>query len=198
MNGVGNTHARPSRGTQMKRKFILAFGNTLMTIIIVVLLLALAINISTIWSIERINRGEKVESGIYTAIIGSGSMEPVISVKDLLFIKGSDSYQAKDIITYVSPMSSLITHRIKEVLPDGYIVQGDANNIADDEVSKQRVLGKVVHMIPGIGGIVFAILSPAGITLLVCIFILVLLIQKISGGKNENEQNKTKKTIEDT
>ena len=182
----------------MKKRFILTFSNTLITIGIVLLLIALIINLSTIWSIERIHRGEKVNSGYYASIIGSGSMEPTISVNDLLFIKGSDSYQAEDIITYVSPTSSLVTHRIKEVLPTGYIAQGDANNISDDEISKQRVLGKVVCMIPGVGGIVFAILSPAGITFLICIFILILLIQKISGGKNENEQRKTKKPIDDT
>ena len=87
-------------------------------------------------------------------------------------------------ITYVSPQGGLITHRVKEVLDYGYIAQGDANNIPDEEVSGQRVLGRMIFVIPRVGGVIDGILSPAGITLLVCICLLLKLIQRIRRDQN--------------
>ena len=125
-------------------------------------------------------------------------MDPTISVNDLLFIKGYDSYQIGDIITFVTPSSSLITHRVIEVFPEGYITQGDANNITDEEITSQMVLGKTMCVIPGVGRVIEAILSPAGIVLLVCFFVLIWLIHRISRSKDEKGQINTKQAIEDS
>ena len=116
-----------------------------------------------------------------------GSMAPTISVNDLLLLRGRESYEVGDIITYISPRGSLVTHRVQEVSEKGYIAQGDANNIPDDEISSQRVLGQTVLVIPGIGGIVDGIVSPAGIIFLGCIFALVWLINIVRGNQNEDE-----------
>ena len=171
----------------MKKKVLLVFAKLPLLTLGAALLAALFLNLSTLWSIGRINRGESVTSGYFCAIIGSGSMEPAVFVNDLLLVKSEAYYQEEDIITYVSPQGGLITHRVKDVLDYGYIAQGDANNIPDEEISGQRVLGKVVFVIPRAGGVIEGVLSPAGIGLLGCIGLLLWLIQRIRGDKNEDE-----------
>lgn len=175
----------------MKRKLFSILAKLFTTALISVMLFALFLNISTLLSIDKIKKGESVTSGYFCAMIASGSMEPALSVNDLLLIKGARSYQNEDIVTYVSPRGSMITHRIKDLLEQGYITQGDANNISDGEIPAQRVLGSVVLVIPGVGGFINGILSPAGIILLICVFLLVRLFQRIRRDQNEEERNNT-------
>ena len=169
----------------MKKKLVSAFINLPITVLSMFLLLVLCLNISTLWSVSAIKRGEQVTSGYFCAIISSGSMAPTVSVNDLLLVKGEASYKTEDIITYVSSQGGLITHRVKELSEHGYITKGDANNIIDEEIAAKRVLGRVVFVLPGFGGAIDGILSPVGITLLICICILWWLIQRIRGGEND-------------
>ena len=171
----------------MKKKLISTFTKIFMTALTVVLLMALFLNFSTLWSLREIKHGERISSGYFCAIITSGSMEPAISVNDLLIIKGMDSFQAGDIVTYVSPKGSLVTHRVVEALETGYITQGDANNILDVEIAADRVLGKAVLVVPGVGAVIDAVLSPSGVILLVCLVIFILLIRRLRRDKNERE-----------
>jgi signal peptidase I, archaeal type len=178
----------------MKRKIFSVLKRILLIILTVFLLLMLFINAFTLWSIREIKRGEYVKSGYFCVIIGSGSMKPTMQINDLLLIKGADTYQEGDVITYVSPKGSLVTHRITRVTQNGYITQGDANNIPDNEVSRQRVLGKVAFVVTGIGWIIENLLSPVGIMLLVCIFILILVIQKLQRKTNNENARVTTAT----
>ena len=169
----------------MKKKIYLVTTKIIVIAVSIVLLTALFLNLSTLWSVGKVKRGGDVTSGYYCAIIGSGSMEPTVLVNDLLLIQGQHSYQAEDIITYISPKGSLVTHRVVAVTQNGYIAQGDANNMPDDEIAAQRVLGKVVFVVPKVGSIINGIVSPMGIALLVCIYASVTLIRRI--GRDENE-----------
>ena len=165
--------------TSMKKKIFPIVIKISMIVFILLLILALTLNISTLWSVREISLGETVSSGYFCAIVKSGSMEPNISINDLLVIKSFSSYNADDIITYISPQGAMITHRIKEVLNGNYITQGDANNIPDEVFSSHRVMGKVVFVIPGVGGAINGILSPIGILLLVCMGSIVWLVYRI-------------------
>ena len=174
----------------MKKKLWSGFTKIFITVLLAVLLSTLLLNVFTLWSVGAIKRGVSVKSGYSCAIIDSGSMMPAISVNDLLLIKGAESYQTGDIITYVSPKGALITHRIKEALDNSYITKGDANNIPDGEILRQRVMGKVVLVIPAVGGVIDGLLSPVGIFILVCAFMLVWLIRRIRRDQNELEEEK--------
>jgi len=180
----------------MKKKILSVITKFPLIALTTVLLSALFLNLSTLWSIGKIQQGGFVTSGYFCAIISSGSMEPTVFVNDLLLVKGEASYQAEDIITYVSPQGSLITHRIKGVSDYGYIAQGDANNIPDEEVLKQRVLGRVIFVLPRAGGVIDGLLSPAGIALLGCIGLSLELIQTIRRDQNEDEQDESKDSLE--
>jgi len=142
-------------------------------VLILILSITLFFNISTMISVNKIKRAGFVKSAYSSVIITSGSMSPVISVNDLLIIKGHDSYKKNDIVTYLSEQGSLVTHRITEVFDGGYITQGDANNVSDGKINKQKILGKVVFVFPGVGWFLKWLTLPA--ILLILIFVALLL-----------------------
>ncbi|MTD41524.1 signal peptidase I [Erwinia sp. CPCC 100877] len=88
--------------------------------------------------------------GYGNAIVISGSMEPAISVNDLVITKKQATYEKRDIILFHSN-HSLVTHRIIEVQKNRYLTQGDANNSTDGWVATKGVEGKVVGVIPKVG-----------------------------------------------
>ena len=97
-----------------------------------------------------------------SAIVLSGSMEPELSVDDLIFISGKDEYFVGDVVVFQENLS-LVVHRIIEINGDMVITQGDANNVADSPIKISDIKGKVVMHIPFVGCIVSAIKSPVGI-----------------------------------
>lgn len=112
--------------------------------------------------------------GYSTAVIASGSMEPALSVDDLILNHAQDDYAGGDIITFRSG-SSLTTHRIVEVTEDGYVTQGDANNAADlDTVPPDAVVGRVVGKIPHVGSAIAFLKTPFGMMGLVFTGILMI------------------------
>lgn len=70
-------------------------------------------------------------------------MEPTLKTNSLIIVKESDSYKVNDIVTYKLD-GEYITHRIIEINDDSIITQGDANNAADEAISKDMIVGKVV------------------------------------------------------
>ena len=84
--------------------------------------------------------------------IASGSMEPTLSVKDVIIVKVNNKKLNKDdIIAYVGDNDSIITHRIIMIDKDNLIVKGDANNTVDSPINRNQVIGKVVKIYPQLG-----------------------------------------------
>lgn len=107
--------------------------------------------------------------GYSTAVVASGSMEPALSVDDMILNHVQNVYRAGDIITFQNG-NSLVTHRVVEVTDEGYVTKGDANNAADlDLVSTEAVVGRVVGRIPGVGKALFFLRTPLGILILIFI-----------------------------
>ena len=81
------------------------------------------------------------------ASITSGSMWPVLKKGDLIFIKGINDAKAElkegEIIVYQNPKGFTI-HRIKELREDTLVTKGDANNVADNPIGYEDVIGKLV------------------------------------------------------
>ena len=75
--------------------------------------------------------------------VATGSMEENIHVGDYVLIYKSDDYDVGDVVTFKKD-GGFITHRI--VKQDGATVttKGDANNIEDDIIDKDSIVGKVI------------------------------------------------------
>lgn len=77
-------------------------------------------------------------------VVISGSMEPEIKKGELIVIKDNSKYLIGDIITY-KENDLLVTHRIVEIPKENfYITKGDSNNTEDLEISKDKIIGKVI------------------------------------------------------
>ncbi len=91
--------------------------------------------------------------GCGMSVVLSGSMEPTLSVNDLVFVRAAEDYAVGDVVVYQSG-SSLIIHRIVRT-GDGYVVtRGDANNAEDDPVRLESVKGRMVFAVPVVGAVI--------------------------------------------
>jgi len=143
-----------------------------------ILALLLGINLYIIGARLVGNNPQPAVFGWSWAVIISGSMEPEISVNDLVVVHKQKDYAVGDIITYKSESGhSVITHRIVDITPEGYITKGDANNAADfSPVEKSDVIGRVVKAVPNVGIFIDYLRTPLGMT---CIVLLGLLLIEI-------------------
>ena len=128
--------------------------------------------------------------GIGAAVVLSGSMEPELSVGDLILVKETDEIEVNDIVVY-QQMSSLIVHRVIDVQDDVITTQGDANNVADEPVSVDTVKGKVFLSVPYVGNIVNFLKTPVGILLTILAAIALVEIPRRKEMKqNDDERQK--------
>lgn len=99
--------------------------------------------------------------GVGAAVVLSGSMEPELSVGDLLIISERESYEINDVVVY-QDSGMAITHRIVFIADNEIITRGDANNTDDSPISREQIKGEVVLAIPFVGYAVNAIKTPIG------------------------------------
>ena len=101
--------------------------------------------------------------GVGEVVFLSGSMQPTIEVGSLGIVHEEKNYKEGDIVTYIKDRT-LITHRIKEIRSEEeIIVQGDANNIADEPIREEMIEGKIIIAIPYLGSILQILKTPYGI-----------------------------------
>ncbi len=103
--------------------------------------------------------------GYGASIVLSGSMEPRLSVDDLVIVKKTDSIKKDDIIVYQDG-NSLVIHRVFEIDGDTVTTWGDANNTPDEPISLDAVKGVLVCDIPYVGLAVEFVRQPVVIVLM--------------------------------
>lgn len=128
-----------------------------------------------------------------SAIVLSGSMEPELSVDDLIFISGKDEYFVDDVVVFQDGYS-LVVHRIISIDGETVITKGDANDSPDEPIAVKDIKGKVIGTIPGVGAIVSAIKSPVGI---ICILGLAVVLLVFSYKKEKDQENDKLKEIKE-
>lgn len=87
----------------------------------------------------------------YTVMqVVTGSMANTINVKDIVIVKITKDVKSNDIISY-EENNKIITHRIVKMTDKYIVTKGDANNAEDKPFTKDKVVGKVVLIIPKVG-----------------------------------------------
>lgn len=119
--------------------------------------------------------------GYGAAVVLSGSMEPELSVDDLVIIKKADAFEVNDVVVYQSG-STLVIHRIIQLEGDIAITQGDANNAPDEPVPLSSIKGTLVVAIPFVGVITHIVQNPVGV---ICILALAVLFLEFSYQKEK-------------
>ncbi|WP_286312314.1 signal peptidase I [Romboutsia ilealis] len=145
----------------------------ILNIVAPILFVILALNIMTTKSDKLF---EIIGYRSYTVL--SGSMEPRFYPGDIVITKHKNKTDIKvnDIVTYRDNDGVIITHRIIEETPEGYITKGDNNNVEDAEVlTKENIIGEVKFSIPKIGYVMDFLSKPMVIAaemILLAVFIL--------------------------
>jgi len=128
--------------------------------------------------------------GYGSAVVLSGSMEPTLSVGDLIIVSEARPYGENDIVVFQSG-NSLVVHRIIEIEGESVITQGDANNTPDSPINKSVIKGKVVAVVPQVGTAVNFIKSPIG-TIMVVVLAVVLMELPYRKEKEKDDQQRQK------
>ena len=128
--------------------------------------------------------------GVGASVVLSGSMEPVLSVGDLLIVKEQESYEVGDIVVYQNGTMPVV-HRIVEISGDEVTARGDANNANDEPVPLAAIKGEVVNVIPKLGHVVWMLKSPAAILIMLAAAVL-LVEESFRSDKAEKEEEKEK------
>lgn len=76
--------------------------------------------------------------------VNSGSMEPTLEIGDEIIIQKTDDYQVGDIVSYLVDGKNTVTHRIISIEDDIIVAKGDANDVPDDPVHRENIIGKYV------------------------------------------------------
>jgi signal peptidase I len=95
------------------------------------------------------------------------SMHPRIHTGDLALVRPAGTYRVGDIAAYRSPSLHLtVLHRIVAITRDGgYRFKGDNNTWIDPgDISRDRIIGKMWVMAPGLGGWLQQLRSPGIMT----------------------------------
>ena len=132
--------------------------------------LALVVLLNIMSYVKRL-KGDQCPTvlGFGTAVVITGSMKPEINENDLIVIHEEDSYEVDDIITYrgnTTPVTHRVIEKGSDEIGEYYVTQGDANNTSDGKIYSERVVGKVVLVLDGVGGVQMFLSTPAGFMLL--------------------------------
>ena len=135
-------------------------------LLIVFVSLVLGINVYT-WNAQSLmGNALPMPFGHGAAVVLTGSMEPTISTKDLIFVSEQAEYAVDDIVVYQSG-SMLVVHRVVAIDSETVTTKGDANQTADEPVSLSAIKGRVVGTLPGIGALVKLLKTPVATVILV-------------------------------
>ena len=102
--------------------------------------------------------------GVGASVVLSGSMEPTLSVGDLLLLTQEDRYTPGQIVVYQDGNAAVV-HRLLALEGETAQTRGDANNSADAPIPASAIKGRVVLAIPLLGHLMWALKTPLGIML---------------------------------
>ena len=128
-------------------------------------------------------------AGVRAFDVQTGSMEPDMPQGSLVITTpvSFDEVQVGDIVTFVMNENlDVATHRVVAIDREAGTVttKGDANANTDGEQRWENVVGRVVLILPGLGGAATWITSPRGriiaITVIVVIGLVCALVHKLS------------------
>ena len=98
-------------------------------------------------------------------VVATGSMSGTIEVDDIIFVKITKEVKTNDVITFKNKDGDIITHRLITKSGDSYVTKGDVNNVADEPITKNQIIGKVTFVV-----------SPSFILKSIAIFLIVFIL----------------------
>lgn len=162
-------------------------------IVYILLALVLTYNIYNFVNIKVLGNDMTSVLGYSMLEVVSGSMEPTIHVGDMIIIDTKDDdYNANDIVTFYDENGSFVTHRIISRVGTMVTTKGDNNDSLDPEFATDRIVGKYVFKIQGLGFMFKALQSPITmiLVLIVGVLVCVLVSTDSEGNPIKSEEEK--------
>ena len=159
-------------------------------VVLGVLAAVIGVNVFALNAAKLTGNAVPMPFGFGASVVLSGSMEPALSVGDLLIVRAQDGYEKGDIIVYQSG-STPVVHRIVSISDEAVITRGDANNANDEPFPISAIKGRVVAVVPVVGYLVWALKSPVATVVLLAAAVL-LVEWSFRSGKAEKEAEKEK------
>lgn len=143
----------------MKKTKILAFCRR---IVLAVAAVIIGVRVYA-WNAESlVGNRMPMPFGYGAAVVLTGSMEPTYAVDDVIIAKEMEYYEVGDVVVYQDG-DMVIVHRVVAVEEEALQTKGDANNVEDAPIAKDKVKGKVIASIPSMGGVVRFMKNPAAV-----------------------------------
>lgn len=111
------------------------------------------------------------------AVVLSGSMEPTLSVDDMIIVEKTDDYEVGDVVMYQGEVNT-VTHRIVEINGDEVITKGDANNTTDEPIEASRIKGEVVGKLPRWLGFLQNPRTPSTAAILIAVILVIISLSR--------------------
>lgn len=159
-------------------------------LILGILAVAAGVNVFALNASRLAGNAVPMPFGIGASVVLSGSMEPALSVGDLLIVREQENYEVGSIVVYQSGTMPVV-HRIVEISGDEVTTRGDANNAADRPIPMSAVKGEVFAVIPWVGNLIWALKSPIATAVMLAAALL-LIEWSFHVGKSEQEEEKEK------
>lgn len=107
--------------------------------------------------------------------VESGSMEPVLSEGDLLFVWETPYEELKvgDTVTFHGN-NELVTHRIVREDGSRFVTRGMANNVEDPSIGPEEYCAKVALVFPGAGAVLEILTTPVNLALISLLVLMLL------------------------
>lgn len=130
----------------MKIKAILnKIFDSILNILIIFMVVCLIVAMYSFINLKVLNNKYTNFFGYTYFEILSGSMEKEIMVDDYVFVKITKDVKENDIVSFIYE-DEVITHRIISMDDKKIITQGDNNNVEDEAITKNEIIGKVVFI----------------------------------------------------
>lgn len=129
------------------------------------------------------------------SVVLSGSMEPELSVNDLVIVNEQEDYSVDDVVVYQDG-NMLVVHRIISIEDREIVTKGDANSAPDEPISASDIKGKVITRVPFLGVPVHFLKTPVGFILILAAAALMFELPHLRERKKAQlEQEKIKEEI---
>ena len=161
--------------------------NILRLVVLVILGAVIGVNAYLMNANNLVGNKLPMPFGYGAAVVLSGSMEPEFSKGDLIIVKETDDFDLNDIVVFESG-NSLVVHRVVGMGKEEVVTKGDANNVEDEPITKDAVLGKVLFWIPYLGTFVGFLKTPVGIIIMIASAILLIEIPHFKEVKKDDEE----------
>ena len=170
-----------------KYKIVGKFLSLILNILLIIVTIIIIIGGYYIYQI-KITKNDYANLFGYTFFeVATGSMEPTMSIGDVVVVKVNDEVKENDIIVYKEE-NSFITHRIIKIDGQNLITRGDANNSEDKPIKSSQILGKVIYTIPKIGIWRKILASPEILGMIIVVIILLgIIFMYTSKSEDEND-----------